>query len=279
MAIEAVGIHCGSRAELNRQDPGSFVPPPFRKPSLSTEFYDKRAAEGWHPAGLPRTRAVLRLIADLSVEDVLDVGCGEGEAAIEIRKLTHANVRCVDVSRVAVESARLRGLDAYQVDINYEPLPFDDATFDLIYATEVIEHLVRPDRALKEMGRVLRRNGHLIISTPNLACLPNRVLLALGLQPLFTEVSEERVLGRGASFLGQGTSPVGHLRIYTLRGLIETLKLHDFQPTVIRGAAFSDDRLAILQRGIARVPSLAMILVVQARKGITMRITDTPPSV
>lgn len=208
-------------------------------------------------------------MAALSVRDVLDLGSGEGEAAVEIHKLTNANVRCVDVSEVAVQASRKRGFDAHQVDINSERLPFDDETFDLVYLTEVIEHLVRPDRALREIGRVLRPTGQLIVSTPNLACLPNRVLLALGLQPLFTEVSEEIVLGRGAKVLGQGTSPVGHLRLYTLRGLVETLRFHDFRPTVIRGAAFSDDRLGIVQRVIAQVPSIAMILVVQAQKGST----------
>jgi SAM-dependent methyltransferase len=235
--------------------------------SLSQEFYDQRAAEGWHTAGLPRTNVVLGLIAHLTVRDVLDLGSGEGEAAIEVGKLSNANVRCVDVSAVAVASSRSRGLDAYQVDVNSEPLPFNDESFDLVYLTEVIEHLVRPDRALQEVRRVLRPGGQLIVSTPNLACLPNRFLLALGLQPLFSEVSEEMVVGRGAKLLGQGTSPVGHLRLYTLRGLVETLRLHDFQPTVIRGAAFSDDRLGSVQRLLSRVPSMAMILVVQARKG------------
>jgi SAM-dependent methyltransferase len=218
---------------------------------------------------------VLQLIAALSVHDVLDAGSGEGEGAVEIRKLTNANVRCVDVSMVAVESSLRRGLDAFQVDINNERLPFQDESFDLVYLTEVIEHLVSPDRALREIWRVLRPKGHLIVSTPNLACLPNRVLLACGLQPLFTEVSEELVLGRGARLLGQGTSPVGHLRVYTLRGLLEILKLHDFQPTIIRGAAFSDDRLGILQRALSRVPSLAMILVVQAQKDAGQGQTQT----
>ncbi len=238
---------------------------------MKGDFYDKRAAEGWHTAGLPRTRQVLRLIAGLSLQDVLDVGSGEGDGAVQIRSLTNANVSCVDVAEVAVNSARSRGLDAYQVDLDNEVLPFDDESFDLVNLTEVIEHLVRPDHALREIRRVIRPGGHLIVSTPNLACLPNRVLLPLGLQPLFSEVSEEMVLGRGAKLLGQGTSPVGHLRLYTLRGLIETLKLHDFRPTVIRGAAFSDDRLGAFQRALARVPSLAMILIVQAQRKTSRR--------
>src|SRR6266849_5820427 len=122
---------------------------------MSREFYDRIAADGWHSAHLPRTRTALQLMAALSVRDVLDVGCGEGDAAVEVRKVTNANVRCVDVSAVAVESCRGRGFDARRVDVNDEPLPFDDEMFDLVYLAEVIEHLVRPDRAVKEIRRVL----------------------------------------------------------------------------------------------------------------------------
>jgi SAM-dependent methyltransferase len=206
------------------------------------------------------------IMRGLVMHDLLDVGCGEGDAALEIRRSTGARVSCVDISDIAVESCTRRGLDAQQVDISSDPLPFDDEQFDAIYLAEVIEHLIQPDRALRDMWRVLRPGGHLVVSTPNLACLPNRILLAVGLQPLFSEVSEEVVLGRGAGIFGQGGSPVGHLRLYTRRGLVEMLRLHGFEPVDIRGAAFSDDHLGIVQRVVSSVPSLAMILVVLARK-------------
>lgn len=235
--------------------------------AVGEEFsYDKLATQGWHAAGLPRTRVALRLMAALRIHDLLDVGCGDGDVTAEIRSLTGARVTGVDVSEVAVESSKRRGLEAYCVNVNDNALPFDDESFDVVYLAEVIEHLVRPDHALREIRRVLRPGGHLIVSTPNLACLPNRILLAVGLQPLFSEVSEEVVLGRGARGLGQNGAPVGHLRLYTRRGLVETLQLHKFEPVEILGAAFSDDRLGILQRAVSRVPSLALILVVLAQK-------------
>ncbi len=244
---------------------------------MPQEFYDKLAAVGWHAVGLPRTREALRLIAAVQTHDVLDVGSGDGEVAAEIRTLTGARVTCVDVSPVAVESCKRRGLEGYCVDLNDQPLPFDRDSFDVVYLAEVIEHLIRPDQALREIKRVLRPGGHLIVSTPNLACLPNRILLALGLQPLFSEVSEEIVLGRGARALGQNGSPVGHLRLYTRRGLVETLRFHGFEPVVIRGAAFSDDRLGIFQRAVSHVPSLALILVVLAKKAQAAQ-GQPPPS-
>jgi SAM-dependent methyltransferase len=132
--------------------------------------------------------------------------------------------------------------------------------------TEVLEHLVDPDKALDEVLRVLTPRGHLVLSTPNLACLPNRLLMVLGIQPLFSEVSTTRVLGRRFSVFGQGGQPVGHLRLYTKLALTEFLQAHGFSMVRIRGAAFhAQGLLSAVERVIAFAPSFAMILVVSAQ--------------
>jgi len=179
----------------------------------------------------------------------------------------HARVTCVDVSQKAVEACARRGLEAFRAQIGDEPLPFPDATFDLVWMTEVIEHLTRPDKAMEEVRRVLDPRGHLILSTPNLACLPNRFLLAVGVQPLFSEVSEDVVLGRRLSALGQGGQPVGHLRLYTKRSLEEFLRLVGFEALRIKGVPFHQKGMWNRLEGLAgAAPSLAMILVVLAIK-------------
>jgi SAM-dependent methyltransferase len=176
-------------------------------------------------------------------------------------------VTCVDVSRTAVEACTSRGLDAYQVQIGHEPLPFPSATFDLVWMTEVLEHLSRPDSAMAEVRRVLNPRGDLILSTPNLACFPNRFLLAAGVQPLFSEVSEELVLGRRLPALGQGSQPVGHLRLYTKRSLREFLELVGFENLRVKGVPFHQKGVWNRLEGVAGVfPSLAMILVVLAKR-------------
>lgn len=48
-----------------------------------------------------------------------------------------------------------------------EELPFKDGVFDAVLCTEVLEHLHSPGRLLREMGRVLKRDGDLVITTPN----------------------------------------------------------------------------------------------------------------
>uniref|UniRef100_E6Q525 Methyltransferase type 11 domain-containing protein n=1 Tax=mine drainage metagenome TaxID=410659 RepID=E6Q525_9ZZZZ len=82
-------------------------------------------------------------------------------------------------------------------------LPFDDACFDVAIFGEVIEHLVDPDAALQEISRVLRPGGYLVLTTPNLACWFNRIVLVIGVQPIFTETSLHAKIGRKWSFLGQ----------------------------------------------------------------------------
>ena len=186
-------------------------------------------------------------------------------AALQIQMNT--KVTCVDVSQKAVEACTSRGLDAYRVQIGDEPLPFPSATFDLVWMTEVLEHLARPDRAMEEVRRVLGARGHLILSTPNLACFPNRFLLAAGVQPLFSEVSEEIVLGRRLPALGQGSQPVGHLRLYTKRSLAEFLQLVGFDDVRIKGVPFHQKGLWNKVEGfVGAFSSLAMILVVLAKK-------------
>jgi SAM-dependent methyltransferase len=179
----------------------------------------------------------------------------------------NAKVTCVDVSQKAVDVCTGRGLEAHRVQIGEEPLPFPSATFGMVWMTEVLEHLARPDRAMEEVRRVLVPEGHLILSTPNLACFPNRFLLAAGVQPLFSEVSEEMVLGRRLSALGQGSQPVGHLRLYTRRSLAEFLQLVGFEDVRMKGVPFHQKGLWNKVEGlIGASSSLAMILVVLAKK-------------
>jgi SAM-dependent methyltransferase len=233
---------------------------------MNAPFYENAAVIG-SSLKQPRSQVALKLAETLSVSRVLDIGCGDGELSLELAKATGATVVCADISHLAVEACRLRGLEAYQVELGSSLLPFPDAAFGLVHMEEVIEHVVRPDRSMDEVRRVLEPGGHLILSTPNLACLPNRVLVPLGFQPLFTEVSEDRVLGRGLSVFGQGGQPVGHLRVYTKRALREFMSFSGFDVIKLRGAAFHwDGPLSRIERAIAVIPGLAMGLVVLARK-------------
>lgn len=72
--------------------------------------------------------------------------------------------------------------DCQHVDAN-QPLPFEDGAFDLVWCSEVIEHLEDPARSLKELRRVTRANGQLILTTPNSYAWMFRALALGGMTP------------------------------------------------------------------------------------------------
>ena len=130
------------------------------------------------------------------------------------------------------------GVSYIKHDIN-KMLPFKNAEFDCVILGEVIEHVPDTDKLLIEINRILKKEGRLIISTPNLACWANRLILLFGIQPLFTEVSYRKVLGRKFKVLGQGNKPVGHLRIFTKNSLQDILIENNFSIELKKGVIFN----------------------------------------
>jgi 2-polyprenyl-3-methyl-5-hydroxy-6-metoxy-1,4-benzoquinol methylase len=140
-------------------------------------------------------------------------------------------------------------------------MPLANSSIDVVIMSELIEQLVDPDCTLDEAWRGLRPGRTLLLSTPNLAAWYNRVLLACGIQPLFTEVSLLRIYGR------PGHDVVGHLRVFTRRALEGLLNAMGFVEIQIKGAPYHDvpGPLKPLDRLLCHTPSLASNLLA-ARK-------------
>jgi ubiquinone/menaquinone biosynthesis C-methylase UbiE len=113
-------------------------------------------------------------------DTVLDLGCGAGEFSAELLQAGAAPI-AVDVAGEALRRARERvpGLDA-RLWRPGEPLPVEDASIDVVWAGEVIEHVVDVAPWLSEVRRVLRPGGTLLVTTPDHG--PG-TLLALALSP------------------------------------------------------------------------------------------------
>lgn len=109
---------------------------------------------------------------------VLDVGCGTGLNARELANMGH-RVTGIDLSPVAIEKFKALGFEGQVCDV-CEGLPFGEGSFDLVYASEVIEHVSDTESFLAQLSRVLKPGGLLMLSTPNSAFWPFRFAALFG---------------------------------------------------------------------------------------------------
>lgn len=134
----------------------------------SLEYHEalwRGVREGLEPSDFAlRRRFLLERVS--SGDRVLDVGCGEGRFAVELLG-AGARVVGIDVAEEPLRRARARhpGLELRLVP-EAGPWPLQDASFDVVWAGEVIEHVVDTSAWLSEVRRVLRSGGSLVLSTP-----------------------------------------------------------------------------------------------------------------
>lgn len=110
---------------------------------------------------------------------ILDLGCRDGimtSAFAEGNQLT-----CIDVDQTGLRCcAEKLQVNTVWHDIN-EPLPFNDASFDVVIASDVLEHVVLHQQLVSECRRVLGGNGIFLGSTPNAYYWSNRIRMLLGI--------------------------------------------------------------------------------------------------
>jgi len=192
----------------------------------------------------------------------LDLGCGTGEFMNMVADLgKKVKVWGIDVSNLAINRVKEKGLKGFARDVSWQKLPFPSQFFDVIYLGDVIEHLLDPDFMIKEAGRVLKKGGFLVLTTPNLASWCNRLLLLFGIQPVFSEVSTKKIFGR------PGDEVVGHLRLYTLKSLKEFLSHYGFEVIKVRGAYFHafNSLLTAIDKFFSHFPSFSSIIIIVAQ--------------
>lgn len=101
---------------------------------------------------------------------ILDVGCATGSLLARLRKRTRGKLYGADISPEMIKKAKLKlqGLPNIKLSLaDAESLPYKSNSFDYVVSTLIIHHLPKPLQAIREMCRVLRKNGRLIVIDSN----------------------------------------------------------------------------------------------------------------
>jgi 2-polyprenyl-3-methyl-5-hydroxy-6-metoxy-1,4-benzoquinol methylase len=138
---------------------------------------------------------------------VLDIGCSSGYLA---RPLVARGCTVVGIEQdpVAAEEAREVCAEVLVGDAETIDLPFEPASFDVVLCGDLIEHLRDPESFLARVRPLLRADGRLVLTTPNVANWANR----LGLLAGRWRYTDRGILDRT------------HLHLFTRATLVETLR-------------------------------------------------------
>jgi len=128
---------------------------------------------------------------------ILDIGAGGGTDLKNIKNKIQkkTNLFAIDAFEPNTKKLNELGIKSFNINIEKEPLPFDDSTIDIIIANQVIEHTKEIFFISSEISRVLKNKGVAIIGFPNLAELHNRILLLIGEQPICIRMPGPHVRG------------------------------------------------------------------------------------
>lgn len=131
------------------------------------------AEEAWQELTAAQDRWTDELIDELALgpgQRALDVGCGTGRPSVRLARASGGRVLGITASGDQVEQARDRAARAGVADraaflrADAMNLPFEDASFDAVWAIESFAHFADRPRALREAGRVLRPGGRLVLA-------------------------------------------------------------------------------------------------------------------
>jgi 2-polyprenyl-3-methyl-5-hydroxy-6-metoxy-1,4-benzoquinol methylase len=177
-------------------------------------MFSKYKALDFNKVYLRKVASFLKSLENKENLNLLDIGCADGSFSKYLKDLGF-KVCGIDISPEAINNAKKIGIDACVHDVS-KKFPFENCFFDIVVMMEVIEHVYDTDFLLDEIKRILKKEGLLIITTPNLGSFENRIRLLTGKYPRLVEY---RI----------GSNCSGHIRNYTKSVLISQLEEHNFK--------------------------------------------------
>ena len=139
-----------------------------------------------------RNESLIKLSEPKTGQKILDIGCAWGYSLMRLDSMG-VFAYGIDVDLQAIEfGGKLAEYNGYKIDIRYanaKSLPFPDENFDAIICAETLEHIPLENRlsVLQEMKRVVKKNGKMVLSTPNPLGLAEIGKWVMGKIPFFRE--------------------------------------------------------------------------------------------
>jgi 2-polyprenyl-3-methyl-5-hydroxy-6-metoxy-1,4-benzoquinol methylase len=152
------------------------------------------------------------------IERVLDVGCGTGGTAAPLRAKGVKEIVGIEIEEQAARKAETRFDSVILGDVEQVSASLPQGYFDLILYADILEHLVEPWSIIASHRRLLRPQGYILLSAPNVRHW--RLLRDLVIR------------GRWVYQDTGGTLDRGHLRFFTRKELLTMVKEAGFQPLV-----------------------------------------------
>lgn len=184
-----------------------------------------------------RIEKILNLIGHH--KKVLDIGCGDGFISELIAK-NENDVVGIEIAENAIRKCKKKKITVIDADLNSDWYKKINQKFDVIVAGEIIEHIFDTDKFLQNIEKVMKKNGSVIITTPNLASFGRRIYLALGISPLMETTARKL--------------DAGHIRYFTFKTLEKLLLENGLK---IRN--YQSDRVNFQSKGIFSSKFLAQI--------------------
>jgi SAM-dependent methyltransferase len=157
-----------------------------------------------------------------------DVGCFTGIASATYHSTGFDRTVGFDSSSEALALAADRGIESRLWRIGEEPCPAAASEFNAIVAADVIEHIVDTDTFMRELSRVLRDDGVLIVTTPNLAFWLSRLRLLSGKPPWSFP-------GASSTVRADLMVDLNHIRVTTRREWETLFRARGFDIVDVRG--------------------------------------------
>jgi len=148
----------------------------------------------------------------------LDVGAGQGQLICRLKERFNVQSSACDYHSDRFD---VPGVEMLDINLNKDPLPYPDDSFDIVTCSEVVEHLENYRRLISEIYRVTKKDGLVVITTPNVINLKSRVKnLWSGFPDLFGPLPVKR-----NEFYSCG----GHITQVPFFYLAQALYEHDFE--------------------------------------------------